>query len=310
MSDPNRAVIPAVRALVAKLYGRSPVSVERIGDGVNMLVYAAQFGGELGNKVIKMAGEGDWKPWAVLDEQAVMRALRDEGVYEVPEIEKTQEDVDWRDRPFFTMRQFEPGTNIETGVGPDDPNAERIWRAAGALRAKLGRVDWQCTTRSLTPRQARAQIHRFLNWDKQALDALPDYHGVFDAVIDDARAYADLGGENFGQMDEAEILLDGQTLALVDFSGFVGAHRRLREIGSINGRLRWRYGGDPRIPAWQEAGFFGDEPVTPEMRRELTVYELSELASGAGWLADAGRKAERDSRLTFARKGLAEIELS
>ncbi len=293
-----------------RLYGQPPLAVEPIGDGVNMLVSAAQFGSELGDKVLKMAGEGDWKPWAVLDEQVVMRALRDEGMHEVPQIERTQEDVDWRERPFFTMRRVEPGANIESGVGPDYPNAERIWRAAGALRARLGRVDWQCTTRSLRPRQARAQIHRFLNWDKQALDALPEWRGVFDSLFDAARAYAELGGEHFGQMDEAEILLDGQQLALVDFSGFVGAHRRLREIGSINGRLRWRYGGDPRIPSWQEAGFFGDEPVTPEMRRELTVYELSELASGAGWLAAAGRTTEHDCRMSFARTRLAEMGLS
>lgn len=296
--------------LFTKLYGQPPITVELIGDGVNMRVYAAHFAGGLPDKVLKMAGDGDWKPWAVLDEQAVMRALRDEGVVEVPEIEMSQEDVDWSVRPFFTIKRFDPGTNIESGVGPDYPNAERIWRSAGALRARLGRVDWQCTTRSLTPRQARAQIHRFLNWDKQALDALPAWRGVFDSLLDAARAYADLGGEHFGQMDEAEILLDGEQLALVDFSGFAGAHRRLREIGSINGRLRWRYGGDRRIPAWQEAGFFGDEPVTPAMRRELTVYELSELASGAGWLADTGRTAERDSRLTFARTRLSEMGLS
>lgn len=307
MDDPNWDINSSLPALFAQLYGKPPITVTPTGDGVNMLVYAARFDGELGDKVIKMAGADDWKPWAVLDEQAVMRALRDEGLHEVPEIEKTQEDVAWRVRPFLTMRRFEPGTNIESGIGPDHPDAERIWRAAGALRARLGRVDWQCTTRSLTPRQARAQIHRFLNWDKQALDALPEWRGVFDAVLDAARAYADLSGEHFGQMDEAEILLDGQQLALVDFSGFVGAHRRLREIGSINGRLRWRYRGDPRIPAWQEAGFFGDEPVTPEMRRELTVYELSELASGAGWLAAAGRAAERDSRLSFARSRLNEL---
>ncbi len=255
MDDPFRDVNPSMHALFAKLYGQPPVTVEPIGDGVNMQVYAVHFAGGLPDKVIKMAGEGAWKPWAVLDEQAVMRALRDEGVAEVPEIERTQEDVDWSVRPFFTIKRFDPGTNIESGVGPDDPNAERIWRAAGALRAKLGRVDWQCTTRSLTPRQARAQIHRFLNWDKQALDALTEWRGVFDSLLDAARAYADLGGEHFGQMDEAEILLDGQQLALVDFSGFVGAHRRLREIGSINGRLRWRYDGDPRIPAWQENRF-------------------------------------------------------
>jgi Phosphotransferase enzyme family len=307
VADPE---LTRIAALFARVYDRPVDAVYRIGDGVNMCVYAARLADDPVERVMKMAGDDDWKPWAVLDEQAVMNALRDEGVLEVPLIEYTQEHVAWTERPFFTMRRITPGINIENGIGPDHPDAERIWRAAGALRARLGRVDWQCTMRSLTPRQAWAQIGRFLNWDKQALDALPVYRGVFDALLDAVRALSEQGGDSFGQMDEAEILLDGDGLALVDFSGFVGAHRRLRELGSINGRLRWRYGGDPRIPAWQEAGFFGDETITPEMRHELTLHEISELASGAGWLAQAGRSAERDSRLAYARSRLGELSLA
>jgi len=93
---------------------------------------------------------------------------------------------------------------------------------------------------------------------------------------------------------------------MVDFSGFVGAHRRLREIGMINGRIRFRYNGDPRLPTWHEEGFFAGEPVTPEMRQELTLWGLYALVMDVGWLTELGRQAEAESQLAFAQQWLAQ----
>ncbi len=290
--------------IMERLYSRRP-RVKRLGGGVNMHVYAVSFGDETEDKVIKLAGEGGWKPWAVLDEEAVMRALRRTGISEVPEIEYTQEDLGWSTVPFFVTRRVQPGLQIETGLGPDDRDAERIWRQAGGLRARLGQVDWQCTTRTLTPRQAAEQILRFATGVEEALDQLPSYQGVFDRLLGTVKALATAQGEHFGQGDPAEILTAGDNnLALVDFSGFGGAHRRLRELGLLNGQLRWLYGGDPRIVTWHEQGFFGGEAVTAEMRQELTVWELYSLVSGVGWMTQVGWIAERDSQLAFAHAWL------
>ncbi|NJM40402.1 MAG: phosphotransferase [Anaerolineae bacterium] len=295
-----------VAELMEHLY-RHHLSIEVLSGGVNMRVFKASFGEKLEDRVIKFAGDGDWKPWAVLDEQVVMRTLREEGISEVPEIEFTQEAVGWSSPPFLVMRCIQPGLNIETDIGPNHPDAERIWRSAGALRAKLADVDWQCTTRTLTPRQAAEQLLRFVGWDEQALDRLPEFRGVFADLLDAVKTLARAQGQSFGQKDGCEMLTDGDSLALVDFSGFVGAHRRLRELGMINGRLRWRDQTDPRAAQWHEQGFFAGQPITSEMRQELTVWEIYSLVSNAGWLTQTGRLVERDSQLDFARQRL-EIE--
>jgi hypothetical protein len=296
--------------ILAQLYGRRP-AVERLGGGtnlskgVNMQVYAARFGADLADRVIKLPGEGRWKPWALLDEQLVMRALRDEGIPEAPEIEYTQEDINWFAPPFLVMRRVQPGASIETAVGPDYPNAESIWRQAGALRARLSAVDWRRIPRARTPCEAAEQILRFLDGDAEALDRLPEYRGLFDGLLAAVRELALAKGEAFGQGDPAEILTcDDGGLALVDFSGFVGAHRRLREPGSINGMLRWRYPGDARVVAWHEEGFFAGEVITHEMRQELTIWEIYALVSNAGWLTALGRQDLRDRQLAFARQRL------
>lgn len=69
----------------------------------------------------------------------------------------------------------------------------------------------------------------------------------------------------------------------------------------INGRLRFRYGGDPRLPMWQEQGFFDGESISPEMRQELTIWEIYSLVSNAGWLTDLGRDDECRQQLAFAQ---------
>ncbi|MCX6049081.1 MAG: hypothetical protein NT075_28605 [Chloroflexi bacterium] len=76
-----------VTDIMERLYSQRP-HMERLGGGVNMHVYAASFGDGAEDKVIKLAGEGQWKPWAVLDEEAVMRALCKQGISEVPEADK------------------------------------------------------------------------------------------------------------------------------------------------------------------------------------------------------------------------------
>lgn len=294
-----------IAAIMERLYRQRPSYVERLGGGVNMHVYAASFGDTQEDRVIKLAGEGRWKPWAILDEEAAMRALREQGILEVPEIEYTQEDLGWSTIPFFTTRRIQPGVMIENQLGPDDPEAERIWRQAGALRARFGQVDWQCTTRTLTPRQAAEQILRFAAGVEKDFAQLPAYQGVFAALIAAVRKLALAQGEFFGQGDAAEVLTAGDDgLALVDFSGFVGAHRRLRELGQINGRLRWRYQGDPRVADWHEQGFFGDETITAEMRQELTIWGIYSLVSGVGWMTQVGWLTERDSQLAYARQWL------
>jgi hypothetical protein len=190
-------------------------------------------------------------------------------------------------------------------VGPDYPNAEMAWRQAGALRRRLSAVDWQRIPRARTPREAAEQIVRFLDGDIEVLDRLLEYRGVFDALLAAVRGLALAEGDAFGQGDPAEILTcDDSGLALVDFSGFVGAHRRLRELGSINGVLRWRYAGDSRVVAWHEEGFFAGEVITHEMRQELTVWEIYALVSNAGWLTTIGRQDLRDRQLAFAHQRL------
>lgn len=290
--------------IIERLYNRRP-SLEQLSGGVNFPVYGFSFGDETEERVIKLAGVDQWRPWALLDEIAAMRALRQEGLVEVPEIECTQEDLGWSTIPFFVTRRIRPGVQIEPDLGPDDLDAERIWRQAGALRARLGQVDWQCTTRTLTPRQAAEQIVRFINNTLPYLDRHPIYRGVFNDLLAAVKEVALAQGESFGQGDAAEILTCHQHgLALVDFSGFVGAHRRLREVGMINGRLRFQYDGDPRLPTWHQEGFFAGEHITPELRQELTIWELYALVMDVGWLTELGRHAEADSKLAFAQQYL------
>ena len=290
--------------IIERLYQRRP-RLERLSGGVNFPVYAFSFGDETTERVIKLAGVDQWRPWALLDDIAAMRALRKQGLVEVPEIECCQEDLGWSTIPFFVTRRIRPGVQIETQLGPDDPDAEPIWRQAGALRARFGQVDWQCTTRTLTPRQAAEQIVRFINNTRPYLERLPAYRDVFTDLLAAVKELALAQGESFGQGDAAEILTcDQHGLALVDFSGFVGAHRRLREVGMINGRLRFQYDGDPRLVAWHEQGFFGGEHITPEMRQELTIWELYALVMDVGWLTDLGRQAEAERQLAFAHQYL------
>lgn len=286
--------------MIERLYKRRP-RLERLSGGVNFPVYAFSFGDESSARVIKLAGVDQWRPWALLDEIAAMRALREQGLVEVPEIECCQEDLGWSTIPFFVTRRIHPGVQIETHLGPDDPDAKHIWRQAGALRARLGQIDWQCTTRTLTPRQAAEQIIRFINHTLPYLERLPAYRDAFSALLAAVKELALAKGEAFGQGDAAEILTCHQHgLALVDFSGFVGAHRRLRELGMINGRLRFQYDGDPRLVEWHEQGFFAGEPITPEMRQELTIWELYALVMDVGWLTELGRQAEAERQLAFA----------
>lgn len=117
-----------VAELMTRLYHRRTVTVERLKGGVNMHVYAVNFDDEKEDRVIKLAGQARWQPWALLDEEAVMRALRKQGIHEVPDIEYTQEDLGWSTLPFFVTRRIRPGVNIETSLGPDEADAERIWR--------------------------------------------------------------------------------------------------------------------------------------------------------------------------------------
>lgn len=293
-----------VSEIIERLYNQRP-RLERLSGGVNYPVYAVSFDDGSEDRVIKLAGVDQWRPWALLDEIAAMRALREAGIVEVPAIEGCQEDLGWTTIPFFITRRIRPGVQIEPDLGPDDPDAEQIWRQAGALRARFGQVDWQCTTRTLTPRQASEQIVRFIKNTIPYLDRHPVYAGVFDELLTTVKAVALMQGEAFGQGDAAEILTcDQQGLAMVDFSGFVGAHRRLREIGMINGRIRFRYGGDPRLPTWHEEGFFAGEHVTPEMRQELTLWGLYALVMDVGWLTELGRQAEAESQLAFAQQWL------
>lgn len=290
--------------IIERLYQQRP-KVERLSGGVNFPVYAFSFGDESAAWVIKLAGVDQWRPWALLDEIAVMRALREQGFVEVPEIECCQEDLGWSTIPFFVTRRIRPGVQIETHLGPDDPDAERIWRQAGALRARFGQIDWQCTTRTLTPRQAVEQIVRFINSTRPYLERLPAYRDVFTDLLTTVQELAQAQGEALGQGDAAEILTcDQHGLAMVDFSGFVGAHRRLREVGMINGRLRFQYDGDQRLVAWHEQGFFAGESITPEMRQELTIWELYALVMDVGWLTALGRQDEAERQLAFARTHL------
>jgi len=287
--------------IIERLYNQRP-QVERLSGGVNFPVYAFSFGDDKEARVIKLAGVDQWRPWALLDEIAAMRALRAAGVVEVPEIEGCQEDLGWSTIPFFITRRIRPGVQIETHLGPDDPDAEQIWRQAGALRARFGQVDWQCTTRTLTPRQAAEQIVRFINNTMPYLERLPAYQGVFTDLLTAVKELALAQGDSFGQGDAAEILTCHQHgLAMVDFSGFVGAHRRLREVGMINGRLRFQYNGDPRLVTWHEQGFFAGEPVTPAMRQELTIWEIYSLVMDVGWLTELGHQAEAQNKLAFAQ---------
>lgn len=287
--------------IIERLYNQRP-QVERLSGGVNFPVYAFSFDDDSEERVIKLAGVDQWRPWALLDEIAAMRALRGAGMVEVPEIEGCQEDLGWSTIPFFITRRIWPGVQIETDLGPDDPDAEQIWRQAGALRARFGQVDWQCTTRTLTPRQAAEQIVRFINNTMPYLERLPAYRDVFADVLTAVKEVAMAQGDAFGQGDAAEILTCHQHgLALVDFSGFVGAHRRLREIGMINGRLRFQYNGDPRLPMWHEEGFFAGESITPEMRQELTLWEIYSLVMDVGWLTELGHHDEAHSKLAFAQ---------
>jgi hypothetical protein len=290
--------------IIERLYNRRP-TLERLSGGVNFPVYAVSFGDEREDRVIKLAGVDQWRPWALLDEIAAMRALRKEGIVEVPEIECCQEDLGWSTIPFFVTRRIRPGVQIETHLGPDDPDAEQIWRQAGALRARFGQVDWQCTTRTLTPRQAAEQIVRFINNTLPYLARHPIYRGVFNDLLATIKELAMRKGESFGQGDAAEILTcDQHGLALVDFSGFVGAHRRLREIGMINGRLRFQYNGDLRLVEWHEQGFFAGEHITPEIRQELILWELYALVMDVGWLTELGHHAEAEGKLAFAQQQL------
>lgn len=294
--------------IIEQLYGRRP-TIERLSGGVNFPVYAFSFSGETAERVIKLAGVDQWRPWALLDEIAAMRALREAGMVEVPEIEGCQEDLGWTTIPFFITRRIRPGVQIETELGPDEPDAERIWRQAGALRARFGQIDWQCTTRTLTPRQAAEQIVRFINNTSPYLDRLPAYRNVFTDLLIAVQELALAQGESFGQGDAAEILTcHQQGLALVDFSGFVGAHRRLREVGMINGRLRFQYDGDPRLVTWHEQGFFAGEQITPEMRQELTIWELYALVMDVGWLTALGRHTEAERQLAFAHQYLRQTQ--
>jgi hypothetical protein len=294
--------------IIERLYSQRP-KLERLSGGVNMPVYAFRFKNEAEERVIKLPGPAQWKPWALLDEQAAMRALREQGIVEVPAIECSQDDLGWTTIPFLVTRRIRPGVQIETQLGPDDPDAERIWRQAGALRARFGQVDWQCTTRTLTPRQAAEQLLRFIKSTEPTLDRLPAYRGVFTALLAAVKELALAQGEFFGQGDAAEILTCQEYgLALVDFSGFVGAHRRLREVGMINGRLRFQYNGDPRLVTWHEQGFFAGERVTPEMRQELTIWELYSLVIDAGWLTDLGRHEECERQLAFAQQYLMQAQ--
>lgn len=295
-----------VSEIIERLYNQRP-RLERLSGGVNYPVYGVSFDDGHEERVIKLAGVDQWRPWALLDEIAAMRALREAGIIEVPAIECTQEDLGWTTIPFFVTRRIRPGVQIEPDLGPEDPDAEQIWRQAGALRARFGQVDWQCTTRTLTPRQAAEQIVRFIRNTMPYLDRHPTYRGVFDDLLAAVKEVAMAQGEAFGQGDAAEILTcDQQGLAMVDFSGFVGAHRRLREIGMINGRIRFRYGGDPRLPTWHEEGFFAGESITPEMRQELTLWEIYALVMDVGWLTELGRQAEAESQLAFAQQWLTQ----
>lgn len=297
-----------VNEIVERLYNQRP-RLEGLSGGVNFPVYGFSFADSREAWVIKLAGVDQWRPWALLDEIAAMRALRSAGLVEVPEIEGTQEDLGWSTIPFFITRRIRPGVQIESHLGPDDPDAEQIWRQAGALRARFGQVDWQCTTRTLTPRQAAEQIVRFINNTMPYLDRHPVYRGVFDDLLAAVKEVAMAQGEAFGQGDAAEILTcDQQGLAMVDFSGFVGAHRRLREIGMINGRLRFQYNGDARLPTWHEQGFFAGEAITPAMRQELTLWELYALVMDVGWLTELGHQAEAENKLAFAQQYLRQTQ--
>lgn len=105
----------AVLAIAEQLYRQRP-EVERLSVGVNMHVYALAFAEPTPERVIKLAGAETWKPWAVLDEIAAMRALRREGIHEVPEIERTHEDPGWSTVPFLVTRRMRPGLLIENVV--------------------------------------------------------------------------------------------------------------------------------------------------------------------------------------------------
>ena len=59
-----------------------------------------------------------------------------------------------------------------------------------------------------------------------------------------------------------------------------------------------------RIPSWQEEGFFDGEVITPEIRQELTIYEIYSLVGNAGWLTELGFMEERDRQLAFAKQRL------
>ena len=237
--------------ILAQLYDQRPTSVWRLSGGSNhsgggnMHVYAASFPGNLEDRVIKLAGAEVWKQWTILEEQAVMGALRREGLTEVPTVEYSQNDLGWTTVPFLTMPHVQPGVNLATAIGPDHEEAADLWRKAGNLRARFSQIDWQCSRHTSPPRQVAEQLLRFVDSAEEAVAARPSYARVFTDLFAAIREFARSPLTYLGQTDPCEVLTCGQNgLALVDFSGFVGAHRRLRELGMINGWLRWKYDGD------------------------------------------------------------------
>ena len=294
-----------IYSIFEELYKQRPISVQPLDHDVNMKVFVAKFEGTLEDRVIKLSNDEQWKKELVLDEQKIMSALRRNNLPEVPEVEFCQNDSSYKELPFFTMRYVKPGVNVDFLINADVENAEYIWKKTGLLRAKFSQVDWTKIPNVKTPQQAAEQLLQVSNDVEEALDEISGFNNVFADLINAARELAISSDCGLGQYDRSDILTcDINGLAMIDFSGFVGAQHRLREIGITNGWIKWVFQDDSRIPKWQEQGFFDGEAITKEVREILNIHEIYSLISNIIWQNDLALYERRNSQLEFALKRL------
>ena len=125
--------LDAARRVADRFYGRPATAVERVAS-FNNRVFRLRFGGDLGDKILKMSRPGDPAP-ALVREPQVVAVLRQNGL-PVPRVE--HEDLTGRlaGRPLFVMSSAGDRTAGDL-AGLSAPNRRRLFRNVGRLLAAI-----------------------------------------------------------------------------------------------------------------------------------------------------------------------------
>ena len=188
-ADPHAPDHAAARRVAARFYGRTPEAVERIASSNNR-VYRLCFGGELGDKILKMARPSDSSP-ALVREPQVIAVLRQNGL-PVPTVEHEDLSGQTVGRPLFVMRSSGDRTAGEL-AGLSNHNRRRLFRHVGKLLAGVHNIpfvrDADFAGRKLVPAVfARSPLD---DWHRRHL-SYARKHALLDAArLDEVRRSLD-----------------------------------------------------------------------------------------------------------------------